>query len=326
MKDLNVGIIGYGYIAKIHMGVMKRFPNIKISSVFSRTKKKIRGFKNVPFYTDIKQMLNNEQLDTVFITTPTHTHKEIACECAERGLNIFLEKPMARFVEECDSIIKSVEENNVKLFVAQSLRFWLTYGSVRNYVMSKASKIGKVQFISSKRLGSFPWSEWFADQHKSGGVILDLSIHDIDFILWILGKPESVSCKAKVINRYKKDLFGESLTTLNYNDNIAGECEASWAKPTDFIFYTHTLVKGEKGAINFDGGKIYDKDKLGINTIYNSENGYINQMEHFIDAMSNNKKNFIVSPYEAKEDVKVCLAAIKSAKNGGEVVYLDDFE
>jgi predicted dehydrogenase len=324
MEELKVGVIGYGYIAKIHMAILKIFSNVKVTSVFSRTEKKVRGHRGISFYKDYNKMLEKEKLDIAMITTPTHTHQEISCACAEKGIDIFLEKPMARNMIECDKIIDSMNENNVRLFVGHNLRFWQTYANVKNYLEKDNSEIGTIQAISSKRISTFPWSKWFADQKKSGGVILDLSIHDIDYVLWILGTPMSVSCKASKINRYGMNLFGESITNLNYQ-NVKAECEASWAKPEDFELLMRTKIIGSDGYIEFDEEEIYNREDLQMEDMYKSANAYYNQLEHFFDVIVNREKSFLISPNEAKQAVKVCLASIKSAENEGKEFYLEDF-
>ncbi len=326
MAALKLGIIGYGNIVKTeHMPNLFKFPNVKITSVFSKIKERVKRHKEVPFYTDYKNMVKNEELATVIIATPTHTHKEIACFCAEQGLNIFLEKPMAGTLEDCDSIIDSINENQIRLFVGHVLRFWPTYGSVKNYLDGDDQKIGEIQEITAKRLGTFPWSKWFADQSKSGGVTLDLSIHDIDYASWLMGKVTSVSSKAITINRHDMDVFGESLTKLKFDNNKKAECEASWAKPTDYIFHTNTRIEGQKGTIEVDGTRIFNEE-LGINNVFSSYSGYYNELEHFFEVMSDINKKFIVSEQEAKEAVKICLAANKSAENDSKEIYLDDME
>ena len=325
MSGLKMGIFGYGNIAKTHIAILSRFPDVAIVSVFSRSKKELPGLKNTSFYTDYKEMIRKEKLDAVIIATPTHTHKEIACYCAEQGLNIFLEKPMARTVDECDAIIDIVKENEIKLFVAHSNRFIPTYGSVKSYIDRKTSKVGEIQSIVSKRLGTFPWSEWFANQSQSGGVILDLSIHDIDYCSWLMGQIDSVSCQASNITKYNMKVFGESTTKLKSKKDKIAECEASWAKPPDFQFYTYTQIKGSAGSIEFDSNKIFNNENYGIPNIYKTDNAYFNQLDHFFDVIKNKNKEFLVSVSEAKEAVKICLAAIKSAEMNGKRINLDEF-
>lgn len=324
MSILRIGVIGYGFIAKVHIANIIKFSYVKITSVFSRTKKSVNGLNDFSFYLDYKEMIKREQLDTVIIATPTYTHREITCYCADQGINIFLEKPMAITLEECDAIIDSINENKIKFFVGHVLRFWSTYGSVKSYLISHYSKIGDIHSIIAKRLGSFPRRIWFADQSKSGGVILDLSIHDIDYASWILGNVESVSCKASKLSKYGMEVFGESTTNLNFKKNKIAKCEASWAKPADFQFYTYTQIKGSERTIELDADKIYNDELLGIKNIFKSDNGYYNQMKHFLDVILNKNNKFLVSAKEGKEAVKICLAAINSAENNGKEIYTDE--
>ena len=198
MANLKVGIIGFGFIGKIHLENLLKMPDIKVQSVFSTIDEREQIPKDISFYTDYKQMINQEDLDVALICTPTFTHEEIACSCAAKGLDIFLEKPMALTIESCDKILDSIKNNNVNLMVGHVLRFWPTYGSVKYYLEENDSILGEILSITGMRFQTFPWSQWFADQTKSGGVILDLSIHDIDYAIWIMGEANSVSWRLSI--------------------------------------------------------------------------------------------------------------------------------
>lgn len=326
-----IGFIGYGHIAKVHIKHLSKFPQARIAAICSQTDKKQEISQeisqDISFYTNYEEMIKKESLDAAFITTPTYTHARIACFCAEQGImHIFLEKPMARTLSECDIIIDAIKEHKVNLLVGHVLRFWPTYGSVRNYLLSCKSKIGDILAFSGKRLATFPWRKWFADQDKSGGVILDLSIHDIDYALWILGQAVSASCRATKINKYDMNLYGESSTVLTFENNKKAECEASWAKPSDFQFYSCAKVQGSKNFIEFDGTTIFNNDLFKIQNCFSSEDGYYNQLEHFFKVISNKniKERFVLSPEEGKNAVKACLAALKSAENNGKEIFLED--
>lgn len=327
MSELNIGIIGFGFIAKVHARNIANMPKINIKSIFSLPDVKNQIPKGIAFYDDYKKMIADQELDAILICTPTHTHKEITCHCAEQGIkNIFLEKPMALSIEDCNAILDSVKENNAQILIGHVLRFWPTYGSIQQYITNPSSDFGEIISFEGKRLQTFPWSPWFADQQKSGGVILDLSIHDIDYAMWIFNKMTSVSCKAKILNKHGMDVYGESLTTLNFiNDKIA-ECEASWAKPSDFQFYTYAKLVGENNTLEFDGGKIFNNENLNISNVFKSEDGYVNQIEHFFDVIVGGTPRFLVSGLEGKSAVKACLAAINSAKSNGKEIFIDELE
>jgi len=322
-----LGILGYGYIAKIHLENINKLSNTKVNSIFSTIDERENILEDINFYMDYEKMILQEQLDAVLICTPTFTHEKIACDCAKQGIkNIFLEKPMALTLEECNSILDTVKEYKTKLLVGHVLRFWPTYGSVQKHITNSNSQIGEPRSIIAKRLGTFPWSKWFADQRKSGGVILDLSIHDIDYALWLLGRPTSIISEAKEIKKHNMLVMGESTTNINFKDGKTAECEASWAKPADFQFYTHTKIEGTKNAIELDGDNIFNNDLLKIQNIYNSNDGYFNLMKHFVDGITNDNQKFMVSGEEGKKTVKVCLGAIKSAMNNGKEIFVDNLE
>jgi len=327
MSNFRVGILGFGYIAKIHIENILKIKDVKISSIFSATDKREKIPKKISFYMNYKKMLSEQDLDAILICTPTCTHQEIVCYCAQQGIrHIFLEKPMALNAEECNIILDTIKEYKSHLLIGHVLRFWPTYGSVQEEITQKNSKIGEIQALTSKRLGTFPpWSKWFADQNKSGGVILDLSIHDIDYALWLLGEPISISCQAKTINRYGYDVVGESLTKIMFKENKTAECEASWAKPADFNFYTYTKIEGTSKVIEFDGTKIFNNNLHQIQNKFPSEDGYFNQMSHFFDAALN-QKDFTISGEDGLKAVQVCIAANQSAFNKGKEIFFDEME
>jgi predicted dehydrogenase len=323
LNDLKIGIIGYGNIAEVHMSNLSKYPGVKIKSIFSRTNKENRIPKGILFYTDYKEMLEKEVLDAAFICTPTHTHEEIACNCAENGIHIFLEKPMSNSILGCDRIIDKVKENNVKLFIGHVLRFWPTYGSVKHFLSE--NRLGDIKLIVSKRLATNPWSPWFFDQSKSGGVILDLSIHDIDYVSWILNsKLISVECQAKKLSKYNTEVYGESKTKLKFENNTTADCEASWLKPADFRFYTYTKITGTENFIEFDGTQIFNNDIWRIKNEFISLDGYYNQIDQFFKFILN--KGVGISGIVGREAVKICVAAIKSANNKGKDIYLKDLD
>jgi len=324
---IRLGILGYGFIAKIHLENLNKLSNNKVISIFSTIDERNNIPEGINFYMDYKKMISHEELDAVLICTPTFTHQKIACDIIQQGIkNILLEKPMALNLDECNQILNMAQEYKTKILVGHVLRFWPTYGSVQEYLRSEDSKIGELQSIIAKRLQTFPWSKWFADQKKSGGVVLDLSIHDIDYALWLLGNPISVNCEAKIIKKHGLSVIGETTTIINFENNKTAECEASWAKPPDFQFHTYSKIEGTKDSIELDDTQIFDNNNLQISNVFNSDDGYNNQMEHFLKVVENKNEEFLVSGEDGKKAVKLCLGAIKSAMNNGKEIFIDEIE
>jgi UDP-N-acetylglucosamine 3-dehydrogenase len=254
----------------------------------------------------------------VVIATPTHTHADLAIYAAKKGKHIFLEKPMARTVEECNDIIKAAKDNNVKLFIGHVLRFWPSYSSIKCHLDVNPQAIGPVKMMRLLRLSGIPsWSDWFLDVKKSGGVVLDLSIHDIDYALLTFNKmPQSVYCDTK-----KMDIKGFSVpvissTTLQFDKGIA-YCEASWACKSTFPFTSNAEIIGETGLVKFDSNStipinIYSNTERKVMDPY-SEDGYYWEMDSFITSILNNKDPSITG-VDGKKAVAICIAAIKSSE------------
>ncbi len=100
MSNFNVGLIGFGYIGQIHLQNLLKFPNINLGAIFSKIEDINQLPNEITVYNDYIKMVSEVNLNAVIIATPTYTHSEIACYCAEKGIDIFLEKPMANTLED----------------------------------------------------------------------------------------------------------------------------------------------------------------------------------------------------------------------------------
>ncbi|MHA1822041.1 MAG: Gfo/Idh/MocA family protein [Promethearchaeota archaeon] len=326
MSDkISFGILGFGFMGRTHYENLKRNPHAIVKCVFSLDKIPRAYNSEFKVYKDWKRMITEEDIDAVVIATPTNTHKELAVYAAEHGKHIFLEKPMALNIDECNEVIEASKKNNIKLFVGHVVRFWPSYSLVKTYINENKGHIGDVKMLRLKRLSAPPnWSDWFLDIAKSGGVILDLSIHDIDYSVFLLKKlPERVFCKT-VENTIKgKKVPVISYTTLDFTDAIS-YCEASWAGTPSFPFTTEAEIVGEDGIINFDNKtsalNVYSREPLNIDPY--DPDGYYLEMDSFINSILLNK-DVAVSGEDGKNAVALCLAAIKSA-NENRVVNIKE--
>jgi len=128
-----------------------------------------------------------DAVDVVDICSPTHTHLEYVRAAATRGIPIVCEKPLARTTADAREAVAICEEAGVPLLLAHVVRFFPEYVAARNRVV--AGEIGDVAIMRLDRSTYFPVGEgsWFSDSEKSGGVVLDLMIHDVDYARWVAG-------------------------------------------------------------------------------------------------------------------------------------------
>ena len=165
-------------------------------------------------YDDFDKMLAEANLDAISLTLPTPLHVPLTIKALQAGVSVLCEKPMALNAAECDKMLKAANRapEGTKLMVAHCLRFWPSYVYLKKLVDSK--KYGKVIAASFRRFSAPPgWQKgtnWFADESKSGGMALDLHIHDTDMVNFLFGMPKAVTSSAA----YDKNGAMQYISTL----------------------------------------------------------------------------------------------------------------
>jgi myo-inositol 2-dehydrogenase/D-chiro-inositol 1-dehydrogenase len=199
MKKINVALAGLGRIGKIHLKNLSRnFPEIKVVAVMDvfDESKTIADEFNVPvFVKDFDELLAVPGLDAVVICSPTDTHADYVVKAAKAGKQIFCEKPLDLSLERVKEVLAIVKESGVKLMLGFNRRFDPEFKKIRQLVTNDA--IGDVQIvkITSRDPGPPPVSY----VKVSGGMFLDMTIHDFDMARYISGKQvKEVFAKATV--------------------------------------------------------------------------------------------------------------------------------
>lgn len=217
---LKVAIIGAGIMGNLHARIYSTLPNVvlvAICDIDTSSGKKLASLYKTKFYSDYKKLLLEESLDGVSITVPTLLHKDVALDCIEEDINILVEKPLARSVEEANQIVKAAYEKGIILGVGHIERFNPAIAKLKELI--KEGIFGKVVSIVVKRVGLFP------PRVKDINVVTDLAVHDLDIVCNILGKlPHSIfATGGKGINAIRVDYadifldFGETSCYLQTN-------------------------------------------------------------------------------------------------------------
>ena len=176
---LNVGVIGLGTMGQNHVRVYSEIANlIGVADTDEGSLSAITKRFNVKGYPDYHDLLNNEDLQAVSISTPTSTHFELANEFIKAGKHVLVEKPICGDSEKARMLVENAKKENVILAAGFIERHNPVVGLTKNLIEKK--QFGDVISISSRRVSSFP------SRIKDVGVILDLGIHDIDVIRYLI--------------------------------------------------------------------------------------------------------------------------------------------
>ena len=188
MKQLKIGIIGTGRIGSLHAkSIAYNVPTATVAGITDvkiENAQKIAAELNIPkVYSDYKEMLADPEVEAVLVCSSTDTHADIAIEAAAAGKHIFCEKPVDLTPEKVRAVIAAVKEAGVKLQVGFNRRFDHNFANVR--AMVNDGKIGDVHIIKiTSRDPAPPPAEYSA---VSGGMFLDMTIHDFDMARFLAG-------------------------------------------------------------------------------------------------------------------------------------------
>jgi len=174
-KALRVGVIGVGVMGSNHARVLAELPGIKLVGVADPDRKRrdlVARTVGCAAFDDADALMRHG-IDAVTVAAPTHLHREIATNCAARGLHVMVEKPIASTVEEGRAIVAAARRAGVTLMVGHVERFNPAVESIK-----RAIKDQDILSIAITRVGPFP------PRMSNVGVVIDLAVHDIDLIRW----------------------------------------------------------------------------------------------------------------------------------------------
>lgn len=234
---INVGVIGTGNMGKNHVRLYSKLDNCKLVAIADIDAHKARTLGerfNCKPYTDYKQMLDQEEIDAISVVVPTNLHKEVALYVISKGKHLLLEKPIADSVEGAKEIIERAKEKNIKLFIGHVERFNPVITKLAE--MMKQGNLGKITSVVATRVGILP------NQIKDANVVIDLAVHDIDIINFLVGKlPIKVHANGGKALIDSKEDYAEIF--LKYGD-VSGFIIVNWITPLKIRRLNITGTKG----------------------------------------------------------------------------------
>ena len=325
---LKYAIIGFGGLGKVHFGnyeAIKARKDVELVAICdieeSAFKSKsatnlgedntVLDFTGINLYNDASEMFEKEQLDFIVSALPTFIHEKYAVMAMEKGIHVFSEKPMAINYEQGKHMLEVSKKNNVKLMIGQCVRYFPQYTKLKEIIDSK--KYGKVIDAEFNRLSVTPiwsWHNWFLDESLSGGAILDLHVHDVDFINYVFGKPDKLcSIATNVATKH------DSVTTLYYYDDVVVTARGSWGESATYPFSTPFRARFEKATIERINGKymLYPQEGEPFEIEVGNEDGYVEEVVDFIDCIENDRESKINPPESSLQTIEIAFAEKKSA-------------
>jgi predicted dehydrogenase len=249
-------------------------------------------------FESLEAALDWGEFEAVAITTPTFIHRDLAVMAAEAGKHVFLEKPMAITLDECDEIIEAVQRNGVFLQLGFMRRFDLEFAAA--YERIQMGEIGQPMMIKSLTHGPGLPPPWARDLRLSNGMLAEVNSHDWDCIRWLMNSnPERVyvevaNFKGEARGVDTEDFYDNVLVNVRFESgglgSISGIC------PCDYGYDARVEIVGERGIMQIGEMKgqavviCTNRDQGLVTPIYRTWPerfawAYIREMEHFINCI-----------------------------------------
>lgn len=275
-------------------------------------------------FADFAESLSVGEPDLVFICTPPVFHVTQAIEALKMGAHVFIEKPLSDRLENVDRLIDEASRRNRVVQVGYNLRFNPGIRKLRQLISD--SVVGKVlwarlevgQYLPDWRPSQDYRSSYSALRALGGGIVLDAS-HEIDYAIWLLGKPLEVACMAGKVSQLDVDVEDCATLLLRFENGVQADIHL------DFVQRSYTRcckIVGELGTIEWDYSnheiKVFDSaSALWETQTYDFvvNDTYVAELQHFLDCVENRQEP-MVDLKQGKLVLEVALAAKAAAEDG----------
>jgi len=327
VDKVRVGFIGCGPMGASEIKSMATIPQAVVAAaadpVLEKAQPAVEPY-GAPAFADPEQMLREVKLDAVVIASPQFLHREHAELAAGAGVHIFCEKPMATTTADCEAMIAAAKRGGVKLMIGQVLRYLPIWRTAIELVRS--GELGVPMGLVVTRIGGGfgSWSQpWRASHQQSGGILMEINSHEIDFMRCLCGEVESVYCLGDRFVREDMDSLDNLYLSLRFRQGAAGVLHSSQAS---FIGESSGKIQCAAGTIcyrNAHDGSFFDVARQGKKeperlALANEEDGVRRELREFIEAVANDTPVTIPGE-EGRNNVEVAEAAYLSARTGAVV-------
>jgi predicted dehydrogenase len=271
---------------------------------------------------EVGELVADPNVDVVAVTLPTPLHAPVTEQALAAGKHVICEKPMAGNLADCERMIEAAQRAGRTLMIAQCVRFWPQYETIKRLVDER--RIGAVRFARLQRVGSPPTyssGNWLMDGSQSGGGLLDMHVHDVDFAHHLLGVPNTV---------YARTVRGPSgeadhvFAAFGYADGRVAWIEGGWTYHAPWPFEMAVTVQGQRGTLDWSslrgahvllyaGGSEVERIACG------DGNGWTVELDYFIDCILAGKPVQRCLPASSRTSIALALLERQSAERGSVV-------
>jgi predicted dehydrogenase len=319
---VKLGIIGLGFMGSTHAKAALQLPGVQLTAVCDNKDElaltgdfsNVRGnsgdvggkadFTGVAKYRDISKLLADPNVEAIDICLPTGMHERVAVDALRAGKHVLVEKPMALDGAAADRIVAEAETCGRILMTAQVIRFWPEYVALRDTLIN--GSLGPLRTAVFRRRCAAPsWGVW-----ETPGSF-DLLIHDVDFTIHLLGKPEAISSYG-----YYNEAAGIDILHAHflYSNGVEALVTGGWHNRGDYPFSMEYTATFEQDTMEFSTAS-------GVGVLKSAPGAaYAAEIAHFAESVDAGRQPVLCPPRESADAIKLTLLAIEARKHKGEKI------
>ena len=324
METVNVAVVGLGMMGQMHLGCYAQNPKARVVAVFDPNADKMSGQRavagNIANHNTLdltgvaksptfEALLADPDIHLLDLCLPTRRHTSATIAALNAGKHVLCEKPMAWDEAECDEVIEAQQQSGKFLLVGHCLRFWPQY--VRAKELLDGGELGRPLYAAFQRSSGAPtWSRWLMDGAQSGGVVLDMHVHDIDTALWWFGAPDKIEAHGII----RDGLPLKVDATWTYTDGPHVQIHGGWdTRPLPFRMAFEVMC--ENGTFSWDSaqGEAMTLWRGGVEETFafDGATGYAPELDYFLDCIQRGEAPTRVTPHTSRESVRLAREELR---------------
>jgi len=326
VDKLRIGLVGCGFMGRMHASVYDLLEDAELVAVVDKDSSAgaaIADEREITSYLTLDEMLADEQIDVVDVCLPTDLHRDFSVRAAQARKHVFCEKPMALTLADGEAMRDACAEAGVRLMIGHCIRFWPEYAYLK--VLIDGGSLGRLTSLSLLRYGAFPsWASdnWMESEARAGGGAFDMHIHDTDFALYAVGKPDRMTSYGTVDHRGVSQVF----TTMACGSTTV-HLEGGWNLPPKTPFKHAFRAIFERGAAIMDAGPLTIYGADGVATVpefgkmeaagggnISDLGGYYFELKEFVEKVRSGEPFTVSTPESSLASLETVLAEIGQVK------------
>ena len=332
---LNVGVIGLGMMGWTHLDSYARRKDVKVVAVSDSNPKRLSGeeraagnidgqaeggfsFDQIARYDEGKQLIADDQVQLVDVCLPTPLHAEYAAAALQADKHVLVEKPVGRTAAQAQELVRVAQSASRFSMPGMCMRFWPGWDWLKQAI--DEGRYGQALSAHFRRVTSHPGGRFYLDGEQCGGALLDLHVHDTDFIKHCFGMPDAVFSRGYSRITSETD---HVVTQYLYPGGPIVSAEGGWTLQDGFGFCMQFTVNFEKATADFDLGRDQPLQltENGNQTAIELDPamGYDREIAYFIDCIASDRAPTVVTIADAAESIRIAEAERRSIETGSVV-------